>query len=141
MKKFFATLALSTALIGLPAFAANLIIPKSVSVHSVNGERLGGQVRQLELEAGTQVLEVRYQEGFRSQGDEFEVFRSQPVYLTFDINADQQLQLSHKDVKNYLQAKDFAQAPSFVLLENGEQQALEQVNHDQMMYQFALGQH
>lgn len=142
MKKLIPTLALSAALFGLPAFAANLAIPGSVSVHSVNGERVSGAIRHLELEPGRQVIEVRYLDGFQPRaGGDVELVRSQPVYLTFEVENDQQLQLNHIQINSHKQARTFAGAPLFELLTDGERQPLEQVNHDQMMYQFAMGNH
>lgn len=133
-------------LFAINAHAARLDLPQEVIVQAVNGKDLGmqlfGNKDYLELAPGSHRIAVKYKDLFEMMGDNHEVVASDPVLLAFELPAEGSYRLTFDKPKELAQARAFAKAPKFQVVDAKgtplPQQSLTQEERDSL-WQATLG--
>ncbi|WP_298440030.1 DUF2057 family protein [uncultured Ferrimonas sp.] len=106
------------------AFAEQLQIAPNVRVLSHNGMDVPAYQQSLDLQAGPQVLFIRYEELFDYSSEDHELIRSGVQIIKFDAVKQQSYRLFAAGSQRFdiVDAQHFADAPTFILTDQSQQE-------------------
>jgi uncharacterized protein YccT (UPF0319 family) len=96
-----------------------LFKPSTVTITHVNGKKIQSGLsflsrnQGIELNQGTNTLELYYEQMLQLTADDHEVVKSDPIHIVFNAAANTRYTISHPEIGKLETAKKFADAPVF----------------------------
>lgn len=98
-----------------------VLVPQALDISYVNGDEYTGSLfslgpKELSLDAGAQHLVVQYNTIWELDADDHERITSEPIHLSFTLQAGQRYQIKLPAILEVTEAEKFVEAPTLYLV-------------------------